>query len=246
MNHRSERPRSSRRIDFRIVPLAAACLGLVAVMQTPAADDGPALESNLQRLSYMIGLQIGGSLRQQGLDEIDAAAVAAALDDVFAGRNPRLTLEEMQAAHAAFQSGRAERQSRQAADNLAAGQAFLASNAENEGVVQAADGLQYRILRAAEGAMPAADDRVVVHYRGRLLDGTEFDSSHGRGEPAEFMLGAVIPGWQAALQLMPVGSHWEVWIPAELAYGEQGAGGSIGPNQTLHFEIELLEIKPRG
>ena len=94
--------------------------------------------------------------------------------------------------------------------------------------------------------MPVADDRVVVHYRGRLLDGTEFDSSYGRGEPAEFMLGAVIPGWQAALQLMPVGSHWEVWIPAELAYGEQGAGGSIGPNQTLHFEIELLEIKPRG
>ena len=246
MNHRSERLRSSRRIGIRIAPLAAACLGLVTVMQTPAADDGPALESNLQRLSYMIGLQIGQSLRQQGLDEIDAPAVAAALEDVFGGRNPRLTLEEMQAAHAAFQSGRAERQSQQAADNLAAGQAFLASNAENEGVMQAADGLQYRILRAAEGAMPVADDRVVVHYRGRLLDGTEFDSSYGRGEPAEFMLGAVIPGWQAALQLMPVGSHWEVWIPAELAYGEQGAGGNIGPNQTLHFEIELLEIKPRG
>ena len=246
MNHRSERSRSSRRIGIRIAPLAAACLGLVTVMQTPAADDGPALESNLQRLSYMIGLQIGQSLSQQGLDEIDAAAVAAALEDVFGGRSPRLTLEEMQAAHAAFQSGRAERQNRQAADNLAAGQAFLASNAENEGVMQAADGLQYRILRAAEGAMPVADDRVVVHYRGRLLDGTEFDSSYGRGEPAEFMLGAVIPGWQAALQLMAVGSHWEVWIPAALAYGEQGAGGSIGSNQTLHFEIELLEIKPRG
>ena len=247
MNHRSERSRSSRRIGIRIVPLAAACLGLVTVMQTPAAaDDAPALESNLQRLSYMIGLQIGQSLRQRGLDEIDTAALAAALEDVFEGRNPRLTLEEMQAAHAAFQSGRAERQSQEAADNLAAGQAFLASNAENEGVMQAADGLQYRILRAAQGAMPVADDRVVVHYRGRLLDGTEFDSSYGRGEPAEFMLGAVIPGWQAALQLMPVGSHWEVWIPAELAYGEQGAGGSIGPNQTLHFEIELLEIKPRG
>ena len=246
MNHRSERSRSSRRIGIRIAPLAAACLGLVTVMQTPAADDGPALESNLQRLSYMIGLQVGQSLSQQGLDEIDAAAVAAALEDVFGGRSPRLTLEEMQAAHAAFQSGRAERQNRQAADNLAAGQAFLASNAENEGVMQAADGLQYRILRAAEGAMPVADDRVLVHYRGRLLDGTEFDSSYGRGEPAEFMLGAVIPGWQAALQLMAVGSHWEVWIPAALAYGEQGAGGSIGSNQTLHFEIELLEIKPRG
>ena len=246
MNHRSERSRSARRIGIRIVPLAVACLGLVTVMQTPAADDGPALESNLQRLSYMIGLQIGQSLRQQGLDEIDTAAVAAAVEDVFGNRRPRLTLEEMQAAHTAFQAGRAEGQSRQATDSLAAGQAFLASNAENEGVMQATDGLQYRILRAGEGAMPVADDRVVVHYRGRLLDGTEFDSSYGRGEPAEFMLGAVIPGWQAALQLMAVGSHWEVWIPAELAYGEQGAGGSIGPNQTLHFEIELLEIKPRG
>ena len=133
--------------------------------------------------------------------------------------------------------------SREAADNLAAGRAFLASNAENEGVAQTPDGLQYRILRAGEGATPTAEDRVVLHYRAGLLDGTEFDSSYGRGEPTEFMLGAVIPGGQAALQLMPVGSRWEVWIPAELAYGERGAGGSIGPNQALHFEIELLEIK---
>ena len=112
--------------------------------------------------------------------------------------------------------------------------------------MQTPDGLQYRILRTGDGAMPAADDRVVVHYRGRLLDGTEFDSSYGRGEPAEFMLDAVIPGWQAALRKMPVGSHWEVWIPAVLAYGEQGAGGTIGPNQALHFDIELIEIKPKG
>ena len=112
--------------------------------------------------------------------------------------------------------------------------------------MQTPDGLQYRIVRAGDGATPTADNRVVVHYRGRLLDGTEFDSSYGRGEPTEFMLGAVIPGWQAALQLMPVGSHWEVWIPARLAYGEQGAGGTIGPNQALHFDIELLEIKPQG
>jgi len=226
--------------------LAVACLVLVTGMQQPAADDGPALETNLQRLSYMIGLQIGQSLRRQGLDGIDTAALAAALDDVLEQRRPRLTMEEMQAAQAAFQADRAAQQSRRAADNLAAGNAFLASNAENEGVVQTPDGIQYRILRESEGPTPAAEDRVVVHYRGWLLDGTEFDSSYGRGEPTEFMLGAVIPGWQAALQLMPVGSHWEVWIPAELAYGERGAGGSIGPNQALHFEIELLEVKPKG
>ena len=246
MNHRREGVRSPRRIGPRTMPLAAACFVLVAGMQQPAADDGPALDTNLQRLSYMIGLQIGQSLRQQGLGNVDTVALAAALDDVLEQRRPRLTVEEMQAAQAAFQADRAARQSRRATDNLAAGKAFLASNAENEGVVQAPDGLQYRILRASEGPTPTAEDRVVVHYRGRLLDGTEFDSSYGRGEPTEFMLGAVIPGWQAALRRMPVGSHWEVWIPAELAYGERGAGGSIGPNQALHFEIELLEIKPQS
>ena len=244
MNHHRAGDRSPCRIGLRIVAIVSGCLALAAVTQAPAADEGPQLESTLQRLSYGVGLQIGQSLRRQGLDEIDAAALAAALEDVYAGRPPRLTIEQMQAAQAEYQAESAARQGRQAEANLAAGSAFLTSNAENEGVVETPDGLQYRILRAAEGATPTAEDRVVVHYRGRLLDGTEFDSSYARGEPTEFMLGAVIQGWQAALQLMPVGSHWEVWIPAELAYGERGAGGSIGPNQALHFEIELLEIKP--
>ena len=244
MHYHREGVRTPRRIASRITPLVAGCLALATGMPASAADDDPRLESALQRLSYAVGLQIGQSLRQQGLDAIDTAALAAALDDVYADREPRITLEQMQAAQTEYQAERTARQSRQAADNLAAGQAFLAENAGQEGVVQTEDGLQYRILRAGEGATPTAADRVVVHYRGRLLDGTEFDSSHRRGEPTEFMLGAVIPGWQAALQLMPAGSHWEVWIPAELAYGEQGTGGSIGPNQTLHFEIELLEIKP--
>ena len=244
MNHHRAGVRSPRHIGLRVVTIVSGCLALAAAMPATAAEEDPQLDSTLQRLSYAVGLQIGQSLRRQGLDEIDAAALAAALEDVYADRPPRLTIEQMQAAQAAYQAESAARQGRRAESNLAAGRAFLASNATNEGVVETPDGLQYRILRAGEGATPKAEDRVVVHYRGRLLDGTEFDSSYGRGEPTEFMLGAVIPGWQAALQLMPVGSHWEVWIPAELAYGERGAGGAIGPNQALHFEIELLEIKP--
>ena len=244
MNHHRAGARSPRRIGLRVATFVAGCLALAAAMPATAAGEDPQLDSVIQRLSYAVGLQIGQSLRRQGLHEIDAAALAAALEDVYADRPPRLTIEQMQAAQAAYQAESAARQGRQAEANLTAGRAFLESNAKNEGVVETPDGLQYRILRAGEGATPTAEDRVVVHYRGRLLDGTEFDSSHGRGEPTEFMLGAVIPGWQAALQLMPVGSHWEVWIPAELAYGERGAGGAIGPNQALHFEIELLEIKP--
>ena len=244
MNHHRAGVRSPRRTGLRVVTIVSGCLALAAAMPATAAEEDPQLESTVQRLSYAVGLQIGQSLRRQGLHEIDAAALAAALEDVYAARPPRLTIEQMQAAQAAYQAESAAQQGKQAEANLAAGREFLASNAESEGVVETPDGLQYRILRAGEGATPTAEDRVVVHYRGRLLDGTEFDSSHGRGEPTEFMLGAVIPGWQAALQLMPVGSHWEVWIPAELAYGERGAGGAIGPNQALHFEIELLEIKP--
>ena len=152
----------------------------------------------------------------------------------------------MQAAEAEYRAGLAASQARGAEANLEAGRAFLASNTENEGVVEMPDGLQYRIVRAGDGPKPSADDRVVVHYRGRLLDGTEFDSSYQRGEPAEFMVGGVIRGWQAALKAMPKGSRWEVWIPAALAYGERGAGGVIGPNQALHFEIELIEVKPAG
>ena len=246
MNQRRGGARAPRRIRLRAAALAGGCVALVAGMPSPSADDGPALETSVQRLSYMVGFQVGQSLRRQGLEQIDAAALAAAVADVLAGRNPRLTIEEMQAAQAAFGAEQTERQSRDAADNLAAGQAFLASNAKNDGVVQTPDGLQYRVLRAGEGASPGVEDRVRVHYRGRLLDGTEFDSSYGRNEPTEFMLGAVIPGWQAALQLMQVGAHWEVWIPAGLAYGERGAGGSIGPNEALHFEIELLEVLPQG
>ena len=244
MHDRGERARSPSRPGIRFLLPIAVCLPLAAGPQTAAADDEPKLESSLERLSYMLGYRIGATLGQQGMREIDAAALAAAIGDALEQRSPRLTEEEMRAAQAEYQAGLAAAQARAAEANLAAGQRFLASNAGNEGVVEMANGLQYRVLRAGYGPRPSADDRVVVHYRGRLLDGTEFDSSYRRGEPAEFMVGGVIPGWQAALKEMPTGSRWEVWIPAALAYGERGAGGAIGPNHALHFEIELVAIKP--
>ena len=231
----------------RLLPVAVCVAALAAGgAHLAAAADEVKLESSLERLSYMLGYRIGFSLHGQGMQDIDPAVLAAAIEDALSQRDPRLAAEEMQATEAEYRAGLASAQAREAEANLAAGEAFLASNAGNEGVVEMPGGLQYRILRAGEGPKPMADDRVVVHYRGRLLDGTEFDSSYRRGEPAEFMVGGVIRGWQEALQAMPKGSRWEVWIPAALAYGERGAGGAIGPNQTLHFEIELIEVKPAG
>ena len=244
MTHRRARSCARSRFAARLVLPVAGCLALAASIQTPAAADDLKFESALQRTSYMLGYRIGASLRGQGMTEIDAEALAAAVGDALDRRAPRLTGEEMQAAQAEYQAGLAAAVEQRAAANLAAGREFLASNAGSEGVVEMPNGIQYRILRAGEGAMPSTDDRVVVHYRGRLLDGTEFDSSYRRDEPAELPVGGVIPGWQAALRAMPAGSRWEVWIPAELAYGERGAGGAIGPNQALHFEIELIEVKP--
>lgn len=248
MNDHGERsPAPFRRGLRRLLPVAA-CIAALAAGAHPAAaaDVEVKLESSLERLSYMLGYRIGFSLHGQGMQDIDPAVLAAAIEDALNQRDPRLTAEEMQAAEAEYRAGLAAAQAREAEANLADGEAFLASNAGNEGVVEMPGGLQYRILRAGEGPKPAADDRVVVHYRGRLLDGTEFDSSWRRGEPAEFTVGGIIRGWQEALQAMPKGSRWEVWIPAALAYGEQGAGGAIGPNQALHFEIELIEVKPAG
>ena len=246
MNLRSERGRPPRRAATRAMTIVAGCLALAAAVCAPAAGDEPKLESNTERLSYMIGFQIGQNLIGQGLDQIDVPALALALEDVFGRQPPRLTNEEMAAVWSAYQAAREANQASDAAANLEAGRNFLASNAKNEGVVETPAGLQYRILQVGEGPKPGPEDEVVVHYRGRLLDGTEFDSSYGRGEPARFPIGGVIPGWQLALKEMPAGSRWEVWIPAELAYGERGAGSAIGPNQTLHFEIELIEVKPSG
>jgi FKBP-type peptidyl-prolyl cis-trans isomerase FklB len=143
----------------------------------------------------------------------------------------------------AMQQRAQQQQAEQAKKNKAAGEAFLKANKEKEGVIELPSGLQYKVIQQGKGKIPTADDTVVVNYRGTLTDGTEFDSSYKRNEPVTFKVDKVIPGWQEVLKLMPVGSKWEVVIPSKLAYGEQGAGRFIGPNETLIFDVELLKIK---
>ena len=216
---------------------------LLLAVQVPAhAQGSKPLTTNAEKFSYGIGLQIGQQLKRQGLSDIDTQAIAMAIEDVLKGKDLRVSMEEMQVAATAYQNEKNAEKLAEATKNKAAGEKFLKENSTREGVVVLDSGLQYRVVEKGTGKSPKQTDTVMVHYRGRLLDGTEFDSSYNRGQPTELGVAQVIPGWQEALQLMPVGSKWEVWIPASLAYGAQGAG-TIGPNQTLHFDIELLEIK---
>lgn len=215
---------------------------MVAVQVPVHAQDSKPLTTNAEKFSYGIGLQIAQQLQKQQLSGVDPRAIAMAIEDVLKGRELRVTMEDMQVAAVAYQNELKAEKLAASDKNKAAGEKFLEENSAREGVVVLDSGVQYRIIESGNGGSPTETDSVVVHYRGRLLDGSEFDSSYSRGQPAELGVGQVIPGWQQALQLMPVGSKWEVWIPASLAYGAQGAG-SIGPNETLHFDIELIEIK---
>ena len=216
---------------------------LVLAVHVPVhAQDSEPLSSNVQKFSYGVGLQIGQQLKRQGLEGVDPGAIALAIEDVLKGRELRVSMDEMRVAATAYQNELNAKKLAASEKNKAEGEKFLKENGAKEGVVVLDSGLQYRIVESGAGEKPTETDTVVVHYRGRLLDGTEFDSSFGRGEPTELTVGQVIPGWQEALQLMPEGAIWEVWIPASLAYGSDGAG-TIGPNQTLHFDIQLIEIK---
>lgn len=228
---------------MRIARLGTA-IALTAALTTawPALLAAQTLNSDKEKFSYTVGFQIGQSLREDGLD-IDVAALSQAIRDVMAGNEPRLSMEEMQTAVQSFQTQQMEAREAIARDNLRAGQSFLADNRAKSGVVETDSGLQYQVIEEGSGKQPADTDTVRVHYRGTLINGTEFDSSHSRGEPATFPVNAVIPGWREVLPLMKVGAKWKVFIPADLAYGERGAGANIGPNETLLFDIELLAIE---
>ena len=213
----------------------------------PAATAGPSLDSSQQRLSYGLAYSMGMNFKtNDNLPDLDTDAFTAGLTDGLTGADPKMTEEEISAEMQAYQEkAMAEQQAAQAElaeTNAALGAAFLVENGAREGVVTTESGLQYEILTAGEGPQPTAEDTVEVHYKGTLVDGTEFDSSYSRGETVSFGVGQVIPGWTEALQLMPVGSKWKLAIPSELAYGAGGAGQVIGPNAALVFEVELVSI----
>ncbi|MGE3771571.1 MAG: FKBP-type peptidyl-prolyl cis-trans isomerase [Gammaproteobacteria bacterium] len=216
-----------------------AAAGLLAV--APVAAQEALLKSDAQKSSYAIGLTTAQSIARQGV-QLEYDSFVLGVRDALEGTAPRLTQEEFQAALNNATKSVNDRFKEQAQANLKAGREFLAKNKTAEGVTELSSGLQYKELRKGAGKHPKAGDTVVVHYTGTLIDGTEFDSSKRRGEPAELDLGSVIRGWQEAIPLMTVGSRWQVFIPPQLAYGAKGAG-PIGPNETLIFEIELLEIR---
>lgn len=222
---------------------------LFAADAAPAAT-APATQPKMtltQRVSYMIGHQIGGTLKRQGIT-IEPDAFLSGIQDAASGNQPKLSREEIQATQEEFQKEMAAKQASLAAEaakagenNLKVGNDFLAENAKKDGVKSLPSGLQYKVIKTGTGKSPKPTDTVEANYTGKLISGKTFDSSEGK--PVEFPVTGVIAGWTEALQLMHEGDKWELYIPAKLAYGERGAGGDIGPNETLIFEVELVKVK---
>ncbi|MBO4943595.1 MAG: FKBP-type peptidyl-prolyl cis-trans isomerase [Muribaculaceae bacterium] len=202
------------------------------------------------RLSYALGLSMGNNFRSSGIESIQVQDFADGVAAVFEGVEPKMSYNEAKATIQAFftelQKKQEEQASAMAEVNAKAGKDFLDNNGKREEVKVLPSGLQYEVIAEGAGDSPKASDTVKVHYTGKLIDGTVFDSSVERGEPATFGVTQVIPGWVEALQLMKPGSKWRLFIPSQLAYGPQGAGGVIGPNQTLIFDVELLEVNPKA
>lgn len=203
--------------------------------------------NELDRISYALGLSMGNNFRSSGIEKINVKDFADGVAAVFSGETPKMTYDEAKEEIRKFFTEMEERQKAEAAKmgevNAKAGENFLAENAKRPEVKTTATGLQYEIVKEGDGPTPNRGDRVTVHYTGKLIDGTVFDSSVERGEPATFGVTQVIPGWVEALQMMKTGSQWRLYIPSKLAYGPNGAGGVIGPNATLIFDVELIKIE---
>ncbi len=218
-----------------MVVLAVLMVGL----STSFAQKKAELKTQKQKASYGIGLNIGKEFKEQ-FPDVDVEAMVRGFREALSGAKPAIDEKELTTVMQEFQRDMIKRGSDK---NLKEGEAFLAENKKKAGVVTLPSGLQYKIIKEGTGRKPTPNDTVVCNYRGTLVNGKEFDSSYRTGEPAQFLLSRVIPGWIEALQLMSVGSKWELYIPANLAYGERSMGPNIGPNSTLVFEVELLGIK---
>jgi FKBP-type peptidyl-prolyl cis-trans isomerase FklB len=226
--------------------LAMAMCGVVALAGASFAADAPELKSDKEKISYSIGMDIGGNLKR-GSVEVDPDLVARGLKDSYVGGKTLLTEDQARQAIADFQKTLAAKQAETmkilAEKNKADGEKFLEENAKKEGVKVLPSGLQYMEVTPGQGKSPKITDNVTTHYKGTLIDGTEFDSSYKRGQPVTFPVSGVIAGWTEALQLMKEGAKWQLFVPPRLAYGERGAGQVIGPNATLVFEVELISVK---
>ncbi len=196
--------------------------------------------NELEKLSYSLGINIARSLQNQGVDALDAQVFSQAVEDAFSGAELKMSENE---AGAFINQHFSKLQAKKHEGAIKAGQEFLAANSKKEGVVTLGSGLQYEIIKEGSGIRPNINSTVTTHYHGTTIDGKVFDSSVQRGTPASFPVNGVIAGWTEALQLMPLGSKWKLFVPSDLAYGERGAGQDIGPHTTLIFEVELLAIK---
>jgi len=221
------------------VRIFVPCLAVLGFVVSAQAQE---LETQKDKFSYTMGYQMGLSLQRPGMD-LDQDILIQALRDALGGADPKLSRNEMDAAIQAQRAKLEGERQEKAGANLARGEEFLEENQQRDEVTVTETGLQYEVLSEGDGEQPTASDTVVVHYEGKLLDGSVFDSSYERDNPAELPLNGVIQGWQEGLQLMQEGARYKFYIPADLAYGESGAGQRIGPNETLIFEVDLLEIK---
>lgn len=195
---------------------------------------------NLEEVSYSLGVILAGSFKQQGFNDINVEFLSKAFDDILNGGEVKITVEK---AELIVNEYLTNLNTQKASDNLEQGRIFLEENKTKENIITTESGLQYEILTNTEGYKPVKEDKVVTHYHGTLIDGTVFDSSVERGQPVVLPVGSVISGWSEALQLMSIGSKWRLFLPSNLAYAEHGAGGSIGPNMTLIFEVELIGVQ---
>jgi FKBP-type peptidyl-prolyl cis-trans isomerase len=229
-----------------IVGLALLAIPARAQNSTAPATQAPTTQKD--KVSYGIGVGVARTLKTQGID-VNIDELMKGLQDALAGQKLAMSDDELNNTMSALQqevnARQTQERAKEAADNKKAGETFLADNGKKDGVVTLPSGLQYKIVKAASGQKPTDADTVMCNYRGTLIDGTEFDKSEA-GKPATFQVGMVIPGFKEALKLMPVGSTWQFFIPATLAYGERGAGNVIGPNTTIIFEVELLSIKDKA